>query len=257
MALTPEEKKNLFRRIWIGVTTVLGLPEDLYNDIAKNLQTALFRGYGGTLRDFDIESADFKALEILNKNIFVFSAAKTFQQVKDMQQFIFDKKGFIRPFTEFSKDADKIFTQYNKQWLRTEFDTTIAQSQSAARWTDIQKDKKALPMLKYQTAGDGKVRPEHAEWDNIVRPVNDPWWDSHMPPNGFNCRCIVEQLEAGEEPVSSLTGVKDNEEKLFRMNPGKDRLIFIEKGQRQHPYFKVENRFKVLKEENFNLPLPK
>ena len=256
MALTPEEKNNLFRRIWSGVTNVFALPRDLYNDISNDLQRALFRGYGGTLGDFDIESPDFRSLNVLNRNIFVFSAAKTFQQVLDMQNFIFDERGFIRNFNDFKQDADVIFKQYNKEWLRTEFDTTIAQAQSASKWTDIQKDKDVLPLLQYETAGDDRVRPEHAEWDGIVRPVNDPFWDNHMPPNGFNCRCIVKQLEKGEKDTTSLTGVQQNDQKLFRMNPGKDMIVFKEEGHGRHPYFKVDKRFEVLKDNNFNLPLP-
>ncbi len=46
-------------------------------------------------------------------------------------------------------------------------------------------------MVRYVTAGDHRVRDEHAEWHGVTMPLNDPWWLTHRPPNGFNCRCHV------------------------------------------------------------------
>lgn len=243
--------------IWRGRTTEMRLPLNLYEDTAKNLQKGLFRGYGKNLKKLDIESPDYKTLSKLNKNIYVFSAAKTFHEVKDMQNFIYDERGFLRSFTEFSKDTNIIYEQYSVNWQRTEFDTTIAQAQSAAQWDDIQKEKKTFPLLKYQTAGDDKVRDLHASWDGTVRPVNDGFWADRMPPNSWNCRCIAVQLEEGEEKLTDARTLKVNDDKLFSMNPGRDQYIFKETGRNQHPYFKVDKKYSVLKKNNFNLPIPK
>ena len=255
--LSAQEKNKLFGDIHNGKITERKLPENLYLDIAKDLSKAVFKGFDETIKIKNLvtEGPDFETLSELQRNIYVFSAAKTFQQVMDMQNFIFDDQGFIKPFGVFSKDVNQIYTQYNVEWQRTEFDTAVSQAQAAAQWRDIQKDKEDLPMLRYQTAGDERVRPIHASWDGITRPVDDGFWDDHTPPNGFNCRCVLIQLERGKS--SPLSGVKENDDKLFAMNPGKDQLIFIEKGQRQHPYFSVSDKFKVLKSRNFDLPIPK
>ncbi len=34
-------------------------------------------------------------------------------------------------------------------------------------------------------------RPEHLAWDGTALPPEDPWWRTHFPPNGWNCRCYV------------------------------------------------------------------
>lgn len=46
----------------------------------------------------------------------------------------------------------------------------------------------------YQTAGDGKVREEHAVMDGRVYPADSGIWDIWFPPNGFGCRCTVVSL---------------------------------------------------------------
>ncbi|MDO4769949.1 MAG: PBECR2 nuclease fold domain-containing protein [Brachymonas sp.] len=45
--------------------------------------------------------------------------------------------------------------------------------------------------LRYVTRDDDRVRPQHAAWHNVVLPVDDPFWQSHFPPNGYRCRCRV------------------------------------------------------------------
>ena len=264
--ITPEQEENIFTGIWAGAITVFSLPVILYQDTFEGLETRLFRGFGGNLTDFEEGSKEFIQLTKLRENLNFFSAAKTFQNVKDTQVFRLDE-GQLRPFNEFRADAKKIFDTYNDTWLRAEFDTTVGMAQSADQWIDIQRDKETLPLLQYVTAGDNKVRPEHAAWDGIIKPVDDPFWDTHTPLNGYNCRCETRQLETGEvtnlgkhlEKVKRETGGKittlKNIDPLFDINPGKVPFIFKDKGTSPHPYFKVPRSMEALKKRNFGLPI--
>ena len=45
------------------------------------------------------------------------------------------------------------------------------------------------PYIRYVTMRDSKVRPLHAKWDNVTLPVDHPFWQTHLPPNGWRCRC--------------------------------------------------------------------
>lgn len=65
---------------------------------------------------------------------------------------------------------------------------------AAGRWEQIQRLKTRRPYLRYVTAGDKRVRPAHAAWHDTILPVDDPWWLTHFPPNGWNCRCHVQSL---------------------------------------------------------------
>ena len=265
--ITPEEEENIFTGIWAGAITVFSLPVILFDDTFKELQKALFRGFGANLTDFPEGSREFILLTKLQENLNFFSAAKTFQNIRDTQNFRLDE-GLLRPFNEFRQDAKKIFDKYNEDWLKTEFETVIGQAQSSDQWVDIERDKDVLPLLKYQTVGDNRVRPEHAAWDGIVKPVDDPFWDTRMPKNDWGCRCFVVQLEEGEEEVTNLgkhlekvkretKGVVTsltNESPLFSNNPGKIPFIFKDKGASPHPYFKVPGNMREFKRRNFGLP---
>ena len=81
--------------------------------------------------------------------------------------------------------------------LRTIFDVNMRAARATGMWERVQDTKDALPFLQYQTAGDDRVRPEHAAWDGTTLPVDDDWWNVHYPPCDWECRCTVIQLSQG------------------------------------------------------------
>lgn len=78
--------------------------------------------------------------------------------------------------------------------LRTIFQTNLRTSYMAGRWQRIQRAKRTLPFLRYVSVMDGRERPEHGAWHGTILPVDDPWWDTHFPPCGWNCRCDAQPL---------------------------------------------------------------
>lgn len=251
LRFSDEKITQLLQDIFDGIVDAFSLPDALFVATADKLLTGLFTGFGGSLDDFDPTSEQFRLLKELERNLFVFSGAKTFQQVNAMSLEIIGPDGFTRPFNEFRDAAEKIFQTFNDTWLKAEQRTAINQALGARQWIDIQENKDLLPLLRYQTIGDERVRPEHVVLDDIVKPVNDPFWNVYFPPNGWNCRCIVTQHEAGEFPITNTSNVDFTTiPKLFRMNPGKDEVIFDPK---DHPYFKVEDRFSILRDSDFGL----
>ena len=69
---------------------------------------------------------------------------------------------------------------------------------AAGRWEQAKRLQQANPSValygRLITAGDSRVRHTHREMQGIIRPIDDPYWLTHWPPNGFNCRCHVQLL---------------------------------------------------------------
>ncbi|GAB2824548.1 hypothetical protein GCM10027276_29210 [Comamonas piscis] len=58
-------------------------------------------------------------------------------------------------------------------------------------WERVERSKAVMPYVRYITRGDDRVRPAHLAWDNLTLPVDDDFWKTHWPPNGWRCRCRV------------------------------------------------------------------
>lgn len=247
-----EQEDELFAGIFAGTISLLSLPPDLYAAIGATLFGSVIDGFGASLAQLEERLIRLGLLKDFQTNTFAFSAAKTFQQVKDMSAQVF-KGGQKVPFGEFKRSADQVFGIYNTTWLNVEQRTAVNQAFAGQQWMGIQEQKEDLPLLQFQTVGDDRVRDDHQALDNTVKKVDDPFWDSFMPPIDWNCRCIVQQLGEGDAEISpEKKSSFEKPNKLFNMNPGKDRLIFRE----DHPYFKVADRFEVFKSQNFGLTLP-
>lgn len=52
--------------------------------------------------------------------------------------------------------------------------------------------------LRYVAILDSRVRPKHAANHGIIRHRDDPFWATHYPPNGWNCRCRVQAYSKTE-----------------------------------------------------------
>ena len=78
--------------------------------------------------------------------------------------------------------------------LRTIYNTNMRVSRAAGQWARIQAAKDVAPYLRYVAVMDRRTRPLHRAWHGTILPVDHPWWTTHFPPCGWNCRCTVMQL---------------------------------------------------------------
>lgn len=98
----------------------------------------------------------------------------------------------------FRKDFDRIVAthgwDYNggRNWRsRVIYDTNLATSYAAGRWQQLQ----SAPYWQYEHQ-DWVENPRelHVNWDGLVLERDNPFWQTHYPPNGWGCHCKVRGL---------------------------------------------------------------
>ena len=82
--------------------------------------------------------------------------------------------------------------------LRTIFDSNMRSTFGAARQLQQEANVESRPYWLYDARNDDRVRPSHAAMDGMVFRADDPIWQTHYPPNGWNCRCRVRALTADQ-----------------------------------------------------------
>ena len=168
----------------------------------------LTKGWGKRRIEADFNAPDHLALQMMEFNLFEFSASKTEARLASLSQLLVDKETLnIRSFSDFKREAEKITNQFNKNWLRTEYNLSVAVGQNSAAYMRFIGEKDTVTSLvRYQTAGDSKVRNEHQILDGKVFNLNDKEARDLWPPNGYGCRCEMVQHPGGKNTVISQGG---------------------------------------------------
>jgi SPP1 gp7 family putative phage head morphogenesis protein len=226
--------------------------EAMVKAMAQMLMRSVFKGYGKNFDSPGLAETDFEMLRFIEENVFVFSGCKNYNQLKEMSQLLKDEQGNIRPFNEFMADVRKVDATYSVHYAEAEYNHALNSSMMASKWQTIQKEKQALPLLKYIAVQDSHTRLEHAALHGVVRKVDDDFWSMWMPPNGWNCRCDVVQLSSGEETDPDTIAVPQTD-KMWHNNVGVNGVLFPEK----HPYFKAAGKDKPKVEKEAKALVPK
>lgn len=192
----------------------------------------------------------------LENNAFIFSGLKTFHALREVGLSMVKDDGSIKSFEEFKDDVKQINSKYNTNYLYAEYKHAVGTSQMAAKWVDIEADGDRYD-LQYRTAGDDKVRPDHAALNGITLPPSDPFWSKYYPPNGWGCRCTAVQVRVGKyqrsNPADAMqagdTATEEAKQKMFRYNSGKTMQLFPPK----HPYYKASPEAKAVTQQVANI----
>lgn len=217
-------------------------PTGLHLALGKELTKLLLRAYknasgnlknrlGGNIAmnsDFEIDwnMPDLEALHAFRKQAWEVagvSCKETMAMLKSEAE-----KAFTQgiTFNEFKENIKlKGFEAENPYHLRTNFNMAIAGATAAARWKQIWDQRHIFPYLRYQTMEDPAVREEHAALNGYVKKVEDPWWQTWYPPNGWGCRCSVVQLTGNQAEKDPMFGLEPPSAPLdpnFSTNVGQD-----------------------------------
>lgn len=91
--------------------------------------------------------------------------------------------------------------------LKVIYQTNIKQARAAGREERAQRVKKRFPYAMYVIGPSENHRPEHVAWHGLVLPVDDPFWDTHTPTNGWGCKCSKRFITKFQYKQLKKTGI--------------------------------------------------
>jgi hypothetical protein len=93
--------------------------------------------------------------------------------------------------------------------LKTIYRANMRSARAAGQWQRIQRTKDSRPYLTYRLGPSEHHRPEHVDWQGLTLPVDDPTWGQISPPNGYGCKCWIEQIDDATRERYKQDGVPD------------------------------------------------
>jgi hypothetical protein len=103
-------------------------------------------------------------------------------------------------------DPDRMVDFSSDRRLKTIFWSNMNSARAAGQWGRAQRSKKVLPYVLYVRTTSADPRPEHLAWVGLILPIDDAFWATHWPPNGWMCKCQVRMISARE--ARTLIGTK-------------------------------------------------
>lgn len=225
---------KLLEALWNNEDTI-GIEGNLIVEEALQLTQGLKSGYG-TITGYN--TPDSLAYQLMEYNLFEFSASKTEARLATMTDLLIDQeKNQIRSEADFKKLANEKIKDLNQNYLTTEYNLSVAVGQNSAAYHRFLAEKDTVTSyVQYQTAGDSKVRNEHAKLDGKIFNLSDREAMKLFPPNGHGCRCEFiqfngslksDQVMSGKDAQQMLNNESANWSKSqFNINRGDLKQVF-------------------------------
>lgn len=172
-------------------------------------------------------------LASLQRDVIHFSSAKDYAMRRAMANELIDSDGKLRTFSQYRNAAYGIADTHVNTWLRAEYDLSINAAQMAAKWVNIKKQVDVFGLLQFDAVIDDHTTKICFSLDGVIRPVDDPFWDTYYPPNHFGCRSTVRQLDDGDVTPGDDIVYPDNIPDIFKTNLAKKGLAYPP----AHPYY--------------------
>ncbi len=163
---------------------------------------------------------------------FVVAGVTDIAMLEDFQAAIIDAIERGRYVDDFAKEFDRIVEKYGwsyrgeRNWrIRTIFETNLRTTFMAGRLRQMRDPDvvKLRPYWQY-IHGDSRTpkvpRKQHVAWNGLVLMWDDPWWNTHFPPNDWICSCGVRTLSKRDLERLGKTG--PDEAPKDAMMPGRD-----------------------------------
>lgn len=184
------------------------------------LKQAVNEGFGLKV---EFGTPNYEFLKQLQYNTATYAAFKNHARLKEITELLVDENGNRRTKEDFRKKALEIDSKYNTHYLDVEYDTAVRQARTAAQWQKALRTKHLFPNIRYLPSVSANKREDHQTYYGIVRPIEDPVWNSILPPNGWGCKC---SWEVTDDNATEVPDDMEPPQKGFEFNAGKTGTIF-------------------------------
>ncbi|MCQ2063719.1 MAG: phage head morphogenesis protein [Fibrobacter sp.] len=181
----------------------INLPTKRWNDLEGAMHTRAFTVAGAMREDIlcDFRNAVEKAI----------ANGETLQDFRDRFYDIASKWRESDP--SFDEKMQK--PKYGAWRSKVIYQTNILTSAAAAQERQARSMPDVFTHAKYVCMMMPTSREQHKAWNGTVLPLNDPWWETHSPPNGFGCLCEKEfiskyEMDAGLEKTTKAPTAPDD-----------------------------------------------
>lgn len=228
-ALFEQAIKDIYKQYGVNPEDMPPVNKQLFDITNKPLQ-------GGIDKSFSVEfgKANPDFLNQFKTNTAVFSAFKAHAQQGEIVKQLLDDDGNLKSFHAFKKSVlgTSIKADYNKNWLKTEYNMAVRSARMAEKWKQFEAVKDLYPNLEFVESTAANKRPEHLQWVGTILPIEHPWWNTHTPPVGWGCECDIRNTD---KEVTTAPGYEEEVLPVFANNPGVT-AEFI--NINEHPYKK-------------------
>jgi len=146
-------------------------------------------------------------------------------------------------------------TPAGRKWrTRVIYQTNMATSYAGARVAQLRERGFKYWIYRHNDSV-AHPRPIHKAWNGITLPADDPWWQTHVTPNGWGCRCYL--LGARSAKGAKRLGGKPDK----KLNPAWNKLdpktgapVGIDKGWDYLPGDTVSDTVSALAKKTATLP---
>ncbi|MFH2000266.1 MAG: phage minor head protein, partial [Planctomycetota bacterium] len=134
----------------------------------------------------------------MHSRAFVVAGAMKNELLEDLHAAV--DKGIAQGTTlaQFRKDFDALVSKHGwsykggRKWRSAIiFNTNLSVAYSSGHYQSMQDVKKTRPYWRYVPSSSKEPRTDHMRWYNLILPADDPFWDTHYPPNDWGCKCGV------------------------------------------------------------------
>jgi len=141
--------------------------------------------------------------KLMHTKGFMIAGAMQKELLEDMRSAVDKAIADGMTLKDFRNNFDGMVEEYGwiyqggRNWrTRVIFETNIRTAYQAGRYEQMTDPDvvMARPYWQYRHSGSVNPRLEHLSWNGKILAHDDPWWDTHYPPNGWGCRCTVVTL---------------------------------------------------------------